>query len=149
MARKENEAGGERMRPKRTKGTARSPSLDLSRRERQIMDVLYRLGSAGVWEVQEGLPDPPGYSAVRAMLGKLETKGYLMHRQEGARYVYEPTMPREEARDGALARMIRTFFDGSAAQAAAAVLDFSANQLTDAELAELAAKIEETRQRGR
>jgi predicted transcriptional regulator len=83
------------------------------------------------------------------MLGKLEMKGYLRHSQEGARYVYEPTMPRKEARDGALARMIRTFFDGSAAQAAAAVLDLSANELTDAELAELAAKIEETRQRGR
>jgi len=128
---------------------AKSPYQDLSRRERQIMEVLYRLGSAGVSEVQSGLPDPPGYSAVRATLGKLEVKGYLEHRQDGARYVYEPTMPREEARDGALARMVRTFFDGSAAQAAAAMVELSADELTDAELADLAAKIEEARKRGR
>lgn len=127
---------------------SKSPYLDLSRRERQIMDVVYRLGRAGVSEVQEGMPDPPGYSAVRAMLGKLEGKGFLTHRQEGARYVYEPTLPREEARETALARMIRTFFDGSAAQAAAAMLDLSTAELTDSELDELAARIEEARKRG-
>jgi predicted transcriptional regulator len=127
----------------------RKTHQDLSRRERQIMDVLYRLGSSGVSEVQAGLPDPPGYSAVRAMLGKLESKGYVEHRQEGARYVYEPTVPREQARDGALVRMVRTFFDGSAAQAAAAMLELSASELTAAELDELAAKIDEARKRGR
>ena len=128
---------------------SKSPYLDLSRRERQIMDVVYRLGSAGVSEVQKGMPDPPGYSAVRAMLGKLEGKGYLTHRQEGARYVYEPTLPREEARETALQRMVRTFFDGSAAKAAAAMLSMDGEELTDAELDELAARIAEARKRGR
>jgi predicted transcriptional regulator len=127
----------------------RGPYLDLSRRERQIMDVVYRLGRAGVSEVQEGMPDAPGYSAVRAMLGKLEAKGYLSHWQEGARYVYEPMLAREEAGESALARMVRTFFDGSAARAAAAMLEMSSAELTEQELDELAARIEEARNRGR
>ena len=128
---------------------AKSPYLDLSRRERQIMDVVYRLGTAAVSDVQAGMPDPPSYSAVRAMLGKLETKGFLTHEQDGPRYVYKPTLPREEARETALQRMVRTFFDGSAAKAAAAMLDLDTTDLTDAELDELAARIEEARKRGR
>ncbi|MBW3555291.1 MAG: BlaI/MecI/CopY family transcriptional regulator [Gemmatimonadetes bacterium] len=127
----------------------KSPYLDLSRRERQIMDVVYRLGRAGVAEVREGMPDPPSYSAVRAMVGKLETKGFLTHEEEGPRYVYMPTMPREEARETALQRMVRTFFDGSVAKAAAAMLDLDAAELTEADLDELAARIEDARKRGR
>lgn len=127
----------------------RSRYLDLSRRERQIMDVLYRLGRGSVSEVREGMPDAPGYSAVRAMLGKLEVKGLLTHEQEGPRYVYLPALPQEEARDTALLRMVRTFFDGSAARAAAAMLELEEDELTDAELDELAARIEDARKRGR
>lgn len=121
---------------------------DLSRRERQIMDVVYRLGRVTVAEVQEGLPDPPSYSAVRAMLAKLEGKGVLTHSQDGPRYVYEPTLPREEARETALERMVRTFFDGSVAKAAAAMLDLESRDLTDAELDDLAEHIAEARKRG-
>jgi len=128
---------------------AKSPHQDLSRRERQIMDVLYRLGRVGVAEVQDELPAAPGYSAVRAMLGKLEAKGYVKHRQEGARYVYEPTVPRRAASEGAVKRMVRTFFDGSTAKAVATMLDLSSQELTEPELAALAERIEEARRRGR
>lgn len=127
----------------------RSRYLDLSRRERQIMDALYRLGRGSVGEVRAGMPDAPGYSAVRAMLGKLEAKGLLKHEQEGPRYVYMPTHPPEEARDTALLRMVRTFFEGSAARAAAAMLELEDEELTESDLDELAARIEEARKRGR
>jgi predicted transcriptional regulator len=127
----------------------RSPYLDLGRRERQIMDAVYRLGRAGVSEVRGEIPDPPSYSAVRAMMGKLEDKGHLRHVQDGARYVYLATQPRGEARETALRRLVRTFFDGSPSKAVAAVLDLSDGALTEAELDELAQLIEEARRRGR
>jgi predicted transcriptional regulator len=126
----------------------KSPYLDLSRRERQIMDVVYREGRAAVADVRAGMPDPPSYSAVRAMLGKLESKGFLTHEQDGPRYVYMPTTPRDEAREGALTRMVRTFFDGSAAKAAAAMLELD-GELTAEELDVLAERIEQARKRGR
>src|SRR3954471_349842 len=94
----------------------------LSRRERQIMDVVYRRGPATAAEVLEGLPDPPSYSAVRAMLRVLEEKGHLRHEEKGPRYVYLPTVPREEARQSALSQLVQTFFDGSTEQAVAALL---------------------------
>lgn len=125
------------------------PYTDLSRRERQIMDILYRLGSAAVAEVQAELPDPPSYSAVRAMLGKLEDKGHLKHTQDGARYVYHPSHPREEARQSAVRRLLRTFFDGSPTRAVAAVLDLSDEAMDEAELDRLAEMIDEARARGR
>jgi len=127
----------------------RSPYLDLSRRERQIMDAVYRLGRAGVSEVRGEIPDPPSYSAVRAMMGKLEDKGHLRHVQDGARYVYLATQPRGEARETALRRLVRTFFDGSPSKAVAAVLDLSDEALSEAELDELAQLIDEARRRGR
>lgn len=123
--------------------------MDLSRRERQIMDAVYRLGRASVGEVRVEMPDAPGYSAVRAMLGKLEAKGLLVHEQAGPRYVYLPALPAEEARETALLRMVRTFFEGSVARAAAAILELEDEELTARELDELAARIEEARQRGR
>jgi predicted transcriptional regulator len=126
-----------------------TPHMHLSRRERQIMDVIYARGSATVAEVLEDLPDPPGYSAVRAMLAKLERKAHLRHEQHGPRYVYVPTRAREEVRDSALERMVRTFFDGSPTKAVAAILDSSALELTDAEVDELAALIEQARRRGK
>jgi predicted transcriptional regulator len=119
--------------------------LDLSRRERQIMEAVYRLGEATVSEVLSELPEPPGYSAVRAMLGKLEAKGYLEHRQEGPRYLYLATVPRQEARESALERLVRTFFDGSTEKAVTALLDMSAAELTDEELDRLSALIQEAR----
>ena len=119
--------------------------LDLSRRERQIMEAIYRLGSATVAEVMAELPDPPSYSAVRAMLGKLEAKGYLKHRQEGPRYLYLATVPRREARHSALERLVRTFFDGSTEKAVTALLDMSAAEMSDEELDRLSALIQEAK----
>ncbi|MGD8362212.1 MAG: BlaI/MecI/CopY family transcriptional regulator [Gemmatimonadota bacterium] len=126
-----------------------SSHLDLSRRERQIMDVIYARGSATVRDVLDAMPDPPGYSAVRAMLRILEEKGHLEHRQDGPRYVYEPVVPREEARESALKRLLGTFFDGSTERAVAALLDLSSADLGQEELDRLAAMIEVARKEGR
>ena len=119
--------------------------LDLSRRERQIMEAIYRLGSATVSEVMAELPEPPSYSAVRAMVGKLEAKGYLKHRQEGPRYLYLATVPRREARESALERLVRTFFDGSTEKAVTALLDRSAGEMTGEELDRLSVLIQEAK----
>ena len=114
---------------------------DLTRRERQIMDSVYRRGSATAAEVLEDLPEPPGYSAVRAMLRKLQDKGYLLAAQDGPRYVYSAVIPRDEARESALHRLVRTFFDGSRAKAVAALLDPDEGALSAEEMAELEALI--------
>jgi predicted transcriptional regulator len=127
----------------------RNPYLDLGRRERQIMDAVYRLGTASVAEVRAAIPDPPSYSAVRAMLTRLEQHGHLGHSQQDARYLYHPLHTREEATRGALRRMMETFFEGSAAKAVAAVLDASGSDLTPEQLDELAKLIERARRRGR
>ena len=127
---------------------ADSSHLDLSRRERQIMDVIYSCGSATVREVMDKIPDPPGYSAVRAMLRILEEKGHLQHRQDGPRYVYLPVVPREEARESAMKRVLRTFFDGSAERAVAALLDISGEDISQEELDRLAEMIEQARKDG-
>ena len=111
---------------------------DLSRRERQIMDVLFARGRATGQEIQGGLPDQPNYSSVRTILRVLERKGYVRHVEEGLRYVYEPTVAREIASRSALQRIIRTFFDGSAKEAVAALLDPAAFHLSEKELGELA-----------
>ncbi|HEX6132479.1 MAG TPA: BlaI/MecI/CopY family transcriptional regulator, partial [Longimicrobiales bacterium] len=113
------------------------PHHSLTRRERQIMDIVYERGQVTVSEVLAELPEAPTYSAVRAMLRKLEEKGHLKHDAHGARYVYEPTLPRERAREGALERLMRTFFDGSPTKTVAALLDLKAEELTEVELAEL------------
>lgn len=119
----------------------------LSRRERQILDILYARGTATAAEVQEALPDPPSYSAVRALLRILEDKGHARHETRGTRYVYLPMVPRERARNSALSRIVKTFFDGSAAQAAAALVD--SGSLSDEELAKLSTLIERARKEGR
>src|SRR5690349_12580974 len=101
-------------------GAAMSDSPEkkgLSRRERQIMDVIYRRGQATVAEVLEELPDPPSYSAVRALVRVLEEKGHLRHEERGPRYVFIPTVPREAARRSALKQLVQTFFEGSTEQA--------------------------------
>jgi predicted transcriptional regulator len=128
---------------------SRNPYLDLGRRERQILDAVYRLGTATVAEVRAALPDPPSYSAVRAMLARLEQHGHLGHEQQGARYLYHPLHTREEATRTALRRMMETFFEGSAARAVAAVLDASGCDLTPEQRDELDKLIERARRRGR
>jgi BlaI family penicillinase repressor len=115
---------------------------DLSRRERQIMDVLFARGRATGPEIQEGLPGQPNYSSVRTILRVLERKGYVRHSEEGLRYVYQPTVPREAASRSALQRIIRTFFDGSAKEAVAALLDPAAFHLSEEELSELARAVD-------
>jgi predicted transcriptional regulator len=119
----------------------------LSRRERQILDILYAKGTATAAEVQEALPDPPSYSAVRALLRILEDKGHARHETQGTRYVYLPTVAREDARNSALSRIVKTFFDGSAAQAAAALVD--SGSLSDEDLTRLSSLIERARKEGR
>ena len=121
----------------------------LSRRERQIMDVIYRLGEATAQDVLEHLPDPPSYSAVRALLRSLEEKGHVRHRPDGPRYVYGPTVSRDHARISALRQIVSTFFDGSAGAAAAALLDLSREDLSDADLTELQDLVERVRKEGR
>lgn len=121
----------------------------LSRREREIMDVIYRRGRATAADVHEGIPNPPGYSAVRALLRVLESKGHLRHVADGPRYVYSPTVPRERARDSALRQLVGTFFDGSTEAAVAALLDLSAAKLSDAELNRLAGLIAVAKKEGR
>src|ERR687892_10082 len=115
---------------------------DLSRRERQIMDVLYANGRATAAEVQSAIPDAPSYSAVRAMLRILEDKGHVRHEQDGPRYVYVPTITRERAKRSALRHVLQTFFDGSAEQAISALLDSSDTRLSDRELERLARLID-------
>src|SRR5215203_5675283 len=97
----------------------RQPHLDLSRRERQIVDILYARGRATAADVQAALPDPPSYSAVRAMLRILEEKGHVRHEQDGPRYVYLPTVAPDRAKKTAIRHVLRTFFEGSAEQAMA------------------------------
>ena len=121
---------------------------NLSRRERQIMDIIYQRGEGSVAAVLKDLPDPPSYSAVRAMLRILEDKGVLSHRKEGPRYIYSPTLPRQRAARSALRRVLQTFFDGSTEHAVAALLDISESELSDAELRRLAALIEQARKEG-
>lgn len=98
------------------------PSGQLGKRERQIMEIVYRLGRATVAEVLTDISDPPSYSSVRAMLRYLEAKGHLKHEEDGPRYVYMPTAAREDVRSSALASVVRTFFDGSVATAVAALI---------------------------
>lgn len=128
---------------------SKHPHLNLSRRERQIMDAIYRLGRATAAEVLENMPEPPGYSAVRAMLRLLEEKGYLRHDQEGARYVYLPTLSRDKARQSAMKQLVQTFFDNSTEQAVSALLDMSKSRMSDEELERLSALIEKARTEGR
>jgi predicted transcriptional regulator len=122
---------------------------DLSRRERQIMDVLYAMGSATVGEVLERIPDPPSYSAVRATMRVLEEKGHLLHQQDGPRYVYKPTVEQHSARDAALKHLVRTFFNGSAEHAAAALLGMSDTRVDGSVLQRLTDQVNRAREEGR
>jgi predicted transcriptional regulator len=121
----------------------------LSRREREIMDVLFQRGQASVAEVIEALADPPGYSAVRATLNVLVDKGHARHKQDGPRYVYLPAIPADSARTAAVQNLVRTFFGGSATEAAVALLEMADTQLPRATIERLAKAIEHARQEGR
>lgn len=126
-----------------------SDDRDLSARERQIMDALYRRGEATVAEIREDLPDPPTASAVRTMLLRLEVKGAIAVARDGGRNLYTPSRSPEEARRSAVSRLMETFFNGSPARTVAAILDESASELPENELEALARAIEEAREAGR
>ena len=121
----------------------------LSRRERQVMNILFRRGEATVAEVMADLPDPPTYSAVRSILRILAEKDLITHREDGPRYVYLPAVNTGRARDEALEHVVRTFFDGSAEQAVTALLRISDAKLSDAEVSRLREKIRRARTDGR
>ena len=122
---------------------------ELSKRERQIMDVLYQQEEATVGEVLERIPDPPSYSAVRATLRVLEEKGVVTHKQDGPRYVYVPTVPQDTAKNAALNHLLGTFFNGSVEAAVMALVRMDEVKLSANELDRLAAKIREAEQEGR
>ena len=121
----------------------------LSRRERQIMEIVYRRGEATASEILEELDDPPSYSTVRALLRILVDKQHLLHREEGPRYVYSPTVSRQKARSGAISQVIDTFFDGSASQLVAALLGNPNTRISSEELEKLSALIASARKKGR
>jgi predicted transcriptional regulator len=123
-------------------------TTQLSRRERQIMDVIYRHGKVTAADVLADLPDPPSYSAVRAMLRLLEEKGHVRHEQDGPRYVYTPTVNRDKARRSAMRHLVRTFFDGSTEDAVAALLQNDAG-LSEVELERLSHLIDGAKKEGR
>jgi predicted transcriptional regulator len=128
--------------------TKPSTHTTLTRRERQIMDVLYRLGRATAADVMAALPGEPNYSTVRTQLRVLEDKGHVRHDEEGLRYVYAPAVPRHAARKSALKHLVETFFDGSAEQVVAAVLGGEASHLSDDDLERISALIEKARKDG-
>ncbi len=121
----------------------------LSRRERQIMDILYQRGKASASEVREAMEGAPGYSAVRAMLRVLEEKGHVKHQEEGLKYVYLPVVAREKAKRSAVKHVLDTFFAGSPEQIVAALLDVSAARLTPEELDRMADMIEKAKREGK
>lgn len=130
------------------KSSRRGP-LDLSRRERQIMEIVYRMGEATAAEIRTELPDPPTDSAVRAQLKILEDKGVLTHTKDGVRYVYSPVNPRSEVRASALEKVLSVFFDGSVEEAVATMLDLRSSEISDEELRRLADLVDKARDEGR
>ena len=127
---------------------AKDGQRNLSRRERQLMDILYQRGRATAQEILDAMPDPPTYSAVRAKLRVLEEKGHVRHQEEALRYVYLPVVARESARKSALRHMVSTFFAGSVQDTVAALLDLSAANLKGEELDRIARLIEQARKEG-
>lgn len=119
----------------------------LSRRERQIMEILYEHQACSAQDIQDHLPDPPSYSAVRALLARLVEKDVVQYRQEGARYIYFPKVAEKKAQQSALSRLLKTFFKGSPAQAASALLDMDADAMTAREIEELERKIKQLKAR--
>ena len=126
-----------------------SAAGSLSRRERQIMDILYQRGKASASDVRESMEAAPGYSAVRAMLRVLEEKGHVKHQAEGLKYVYVPVVARDKAKRSAVKHVMETFFNGSAEQIVAALLDVSSTRLTREELDRMSEMIEQAKQEGK
>ena len=122
---------------------------NLSRRERQIMDVIYRQREATAMDIMNNIPNPPTYAAVRRLIAILEEKGYVTHRTDGPRYVFRALEEMDDVRKSAISHLKDTFFRGSAVKAVAAILDLSSNDLTDSELDELGQLIESARSEGR
>lgn len=126
-----------------------NPQRELSRRERQIMEIVYRRGRASAADVLDDLPDPPSYSAVRALLRILEEKGHLEHTEEGRRYLYIPVVPRDEARRTALRGLVENFFEGSRSKLMTALLDDDGAKLTGQEMEVLRRMIRRAEEEGR
>ena len=126
-----------------------SAAGNLSRRERQIMDILYQRGKASASDVREAMEAAPGYSAVRAMLRVLEEKGHVKHQAEGLKYVYVPVVARDKAKRSAVKHVMETFFNGSAEQIVAALLDGSSTRLTREELDRMSEMIEQAKKEGK
>lgn len=124
-------------------------AVALSRRERQILEILYQRGQASVGEVRESMEDAPSYSAVRTLLGVLEEKGHVRHKAEGLKYVYLPVVARDKAKRSAVRHLMETYFSGSPEQIVAALLDVSSSKLTREELDRMAALIEQARRKER
>jgi BlaI family transcriptional regulator, penicillinase repressor len=124
---------------------AQSPLSAMSRRERQIMEIIYSRGRATANEIHRELPDRPSYSTVRTLLRVLEEKGHLTHESDGPRYVYSPCISPERAQRSAMEQLLRTFFDNSAANAMAALLDMSSANLSETELKRLARLIQQAK----
>ncbi len=128
---------------------AKTPHAALTRRERQIMDILYRLGRATAGDVMKALPGSPSSSTVRTQLRVLEEKGHVRHEEHGLRYVYVPEVPRHAARKSALRHLVNTFFDGSAEKVVAAVLGGEGARLSEEELDRIADLLTKARKDGR
>jgi len=128
---------------------AKISQVNLTRRERQIMDILYRLGRATAGEVMTDLPGEPSYSTVRAQLRVLEDKGHVEHEEVGLRYVYTPTLPRHEVRQSALRHMVDTFFEGSTQKVVAALLGSEGGRISPEELDRIAELIDKARKAGK
>jgi predicted transcriptional regulator len=120
-------------------------SNQLSRRERQIMDIVYQLGEASAKDIEASLVNPPSYSAIRATIKNLETKGFLAHREQDLKYIFYPTIDHAEARDTAIDRLLKTFFEGSASQAMNTLLDLSIDDISEKELEKMNAMIEKAK----
>ena len=129
--------------------TKKAPTDDLSRRERQVMEILHRRGESTVAEIMEDLPDPPTYSAVRSILRILSEKQLIQYKEDGPRYVYYPAEPTEETRDDVLEHVVRTYFGGSTEQAVTALLRMSDANISDGEVEQLRDKIRRARLSGR
>lgn len=127
---------------------AKTNPQHLSRRERQIMDVIYNNGEATVAQVHEQIPDPPSYTSVRTLMRLLEEKGHLKHKTDGPRYIYMPTIPKTKAQQSALRQMISTFFNDSPTQAVAALLDLESTHLSEDEINELEILLQQAKQKG-
>ena len=134
---------------KKEKRSPKEAPMDLGRRERQIMALVYRLGEATAADVHEGIANAPSYSGVRAMLRILEEKGHLRHHRDGNRYVYTPTLSPEEAGRSAMDYLMESFFGGSAEQAVAALLDLKSSELSEGDLDRLAGLIRQAKEEGR